>query len=538
MTDMSSLPWLMEKEKNKKTVVWPEEHSDMFHKGGSRFSDEKTNWGDTPSFSFDYYDKDTPRVGENAGKQHDFELLSNPDLKPVRRFLPDSFKRFFRRSRTKEEPVRLKTLESEKNFPFTPLLDISRDSTTEEKKDLQTKSSSSLNSSQELTVGKPTDSFRRKSAVSTCYEEKVEAYTLKYSYMKSWPGLLRIMAGVQLLLGGMTFACTCAYIQKDYQWYNLFGTELQRTLPGGYSYYGPMTPFVMVVTSLVWLTTLILLGLGVTMYYKTILLDSHWWPLTEFGINIIMFLLYMAAGIAYVNDINRGGLCYSVLAVNPLMVAFCRVEGGQVAAIAFLFFNMFLYMASSFVCLKMWRHEQTRRTTEKVQRVDRPKRIVFQDEVEHFQDTKGNVTKTITFSEKGSDTGGLNQSIPFGHRPKPRVIPDYVLKYPEIHNSEERESYKAVFNDQYAEYKELQGEMKAALAKFKELDIMMNKLTSGPQYKMAPERIQSIAQKYDQKKKDPTFIEKRERCIYLKGKLSHIKKQIQLFDLKEGTVYF
>ncbi|XP_012826929.1 occludin/ELL domain-containing protein 1 isoform X2 [Xenopus tropicalis] len=537
MLTMSSVPWLSEKEKDRKPVLRPTDKYAAY-KGGSRYSDEKTHWGDTPSFSFDYYDKDTHRGSEISQHQHDTELVASNGLRPVRRFIPGSFKSFFKRSRNKGELPTAGNLEIEHcSPPVTPLLDnTSRDSSHEDKKDLETSLCSSLKCSQEFTVNKRTDSLQRKSEASTSYGEKVEAYKLKYSYMKSWPGLLRILAGVQLILGGMAFACTCAYIQKDYQWYNLFGTGLQRTLPGGYSYYGPMTPFVMVVTSLVWLTTLILLGLGLTMYYRTILLDSHWWPLTEFGINIVMFLLYMAAGIAYVNDINRGGLCYSVFAVNPLMVAFCRVEGGQVAAIAFLFFNMFLYMVSSFVCLKMWRHEQRRRTVGK--RTDRPKRIMFQDEVEHLRAAKGIVTKTIHFSEKGSDTGPLNRSIPYGHRPKPHVLPDYVLKYPEIRTAEERESYKAVFNDQFSEYKELHAEVKAAMAKFKELDIMMDKLTRGPQSKTAPERIQVIAQKYEKKKNDPTFIEKKERCVYLKGKLSHIKKQIQAYDLHQGTVYF
>ncbi|CAH2330103.1 occludin ELL domain-containing 1, partial [Pelobates cultripes] len=114
-------------------------------------------------------------------------------------------------------------------------------------------------------------------------------------------------------------------------------------------------------------------------------------------------------------------------------------------------------------------------------RMERPRRIVFQDEVEKLRDNKRGVTNTIHFSDKGSETGALNYSVPIGHRPKPHVVPDYVLKYPGIRNAEERENYKAVFNDQYAEYKELYGEVKTALLKFKELDNMMNKLTSGPQ---------------------------------------------------------
>ncbi|KAM8960475.1 occludin/ELL domain-containing protein 1, partial [Pelodytes ibericus] len=539
ITTMSSFTSLLEKEKSRRPVLWPSDTSMASHQGGSRLCDKVSNWGDTPSFSFDYYDHETHKDLRRSQKQHSMEPTTSNELKPTKHLIPDSWKSYFKRNRTNGEPLTLRNLEGLPcSPPVTPLLDISRDSSLALKSGDDTKLSSNISASQEIKIKIPSDSLERRSHVSTSYGEKVEAYNLKYSYMKSWPGLLRILAGVQLLLGGMVFACTCAYIQKDYQWYNLFGTELQRTLPGGYSYYGPMTPFVMVVASLVCLITLILLGLGLTMYYRTILLDSNWWPLTEFAINIIMFLLYMAAGIAYVNDINRGGLCYSVFATNPLMVAFCRVEGGQVAAISFLFFNMFLYLVSSLVCLKMWRHEERRRQGRMAKRVDRPRRIVFQDEVEHMEDIKTRVTKSIHFTDKNNDIGALNYSIPTGHRPKPHVVPDYVLKYPEIRNAEERKNYKAVFNDQYSEYKELYGEVRTAMVKFKELDNMMSKLTSGPQSRKAPERIKTITQIYEKKKKDPAFLEKKERCIYLKEKLTHIKKQIQAYDHHDGSVYF
>lgn len=156
----------------------------------------------------------------------------------------------------------------------------------------------------------------------------------------------------------MAFACTAAYIQKDYQWSQLYGNSFTGT---DYGYYVPMTPFVLVVASLVWLLTVILLALGVTMHYRAILLNSHWWPLAEFALNLSMFLLYLAAAIAYVQDINRGGLCYSAFAYGPLLMALCRVEGGQVAALTFLFLIPLLYLTGSLVCLKMWRHEAARR---------------------------------------------------------------------------------------------------------------------------------------------------------------------------------
>lgn len=124
----------------------------------------------------------------------------------------------------------------------------------------------------------------------------------------------------------------------------------------------------------------------------------------------------------------------------------------------------------------------------------------------------------------------LSGHIPAGHIPKPIVMPDYVAKYPVIQTEDERERYKAVFQDQFSEYKELSAEVQAVLRKFDELDAVMSRLPRCSENQQERERISRIHEEFKKKKNDPTFLEKKERCDYLKNKLSHIKQRIQEYD--------
>ncbi|XP_053293066.1 uncharacterized protein LOC128453975 [Pleuronectes platessa] len=380
------------------------------------------------------------------------------------------------------------------------------------------------------------------------YAEKLEVYRQKYSYLKSWPGLLRLLAGLQLLFGGMVLACVIAYIQKDSEWSSMYGLYNNNGLGmSGYSYQGPMTPFVLAIVGVTWIITLCLLAVGMTMYYRTILLDAPWWPLTEAFINVALFLLYMAAGIVYLNDLNRGGLCFMTIGVNPIMANLCRVDGGQMAGTAFVFINMTLYLGSFLVCLKMWRHEAARterehfgnkRREEFHQSVPlattKTKRISFRDEMDKSL-SKDHIGPHALVPEVHKNPVSLKRDTTSEYIPKTFIIADYIMKYPEISSVEERENYKAVFGDQYQEYKDLYRDISTTLGKFRELDTMMTGVLREGRSHEDRRRIQSLLKKYRQKKIDPAFLEKKERCDYLKAKLSHLKKRIHTFDQETMT---
>ncbi|KAM4607931.1 MARVEL domain-containing protein 2b [Polymixia lowei] len=508
-----------------------------------------------------------PSEGEGEQPEANHDAM---DIKPVHRFIPDSVKNFFRGSSIRgskglsfpppppphESPALSSRNQTTAGVPCSP--PNSAPPSPSLPRSYPDGSYASRKERDNLLLG--AEAIESVSEVRTyisalTYSERVEEYHQRYAYMKSWGGLLRILGCVELLLGAAVFACVCAYVHKDNEWFNMFGysqPQLHGGLVGGVgsygqggaSYTGPKTPFVLVVAGLAWIVTVIILVLGMTMYYRAILLDSSWWPLTEFAINLSLAVLYLAGGIVYVRDTTRGGLCSYPVFNNGLNGAFCRTEAGQTAAIIFLFVTMIIYLIGAGVCLKLWRHEAARlrkeglaqemktiassvplsilgpgsRTSEQT-----PLPTVHPD----FMDSRAN-PPTARLVEIEPEI--LRGHIPSGHIPKPVVIADYVAKYPSIRSEEERDQYKAVFNDQYAEYKEVHAEVQAMAKRFEEMDQMIHNLPARPSSQMEEERISNILQEYQSKKADPTFVEKRERCEYLKNKLSHIKQKIREYN--------
>ncbi|XP_037239504.1 occludin/ELL domain-containing protein 1 isoform X2 [Falco rusticolus] len=159
----------------------------------------------------------------------------------------------------------------------------------------------------------------------------------------------------------------------------------------------------------------------------------------------------------------------------------------------------------------------------------RARHVTFEDEVV----PPGRPLARVRPAEKREKLGLM--SVPPGLAPRPRAVPDYVVKYPAIRSPRQREGYKGVFQDQRAEYTELLGEVRTARWQL-----------GGPEAAMAQPRTTSttdssgVAHTCVRKRRDSAFLEKQQRCEYLKQKLTHIKARIQEYDrdARHDAVFF
>ncbi|XP_017689828.1 PREDICTED: occludin/ELL domain-containing protein 1 [Lepidothrix coronata] len=123
--------------------------------------------------------------------------------------------------------------------------------------------------------------------------------------------------------------------------------------------------------------------------------------------------------------------------------------------------------------------------------------VTFEDEVVPPRGPPGRARPAGEQEKRG------DRSVAPRLSPRPRAVPDYVVRYPAILSPRQQEGYKGVFQDQLAEYVDLHRELRA---------------TRHP-----PGRTGSSRQ-------DSAWLEKQRRCEYLKKKLTHLKARIQEYN--------
>ncbi|XP_051953810.1 RNA polymerase II elongation factor ELL isoform X2 [Xyrauchen texanus] len=115
----------------------------------------------------------------------------------------------------------------------------------------------------------------------------------------------------------------------------------------------------------------------------------------------------------------------------------------------------------------------------------------------------------------------------------PEELPDYLLKYNTITDSEQRQRYKEDFCAEYDEYRDLHEHIGKVTEMFVQLGSKIKTLSPGTQeYKVMEYQIMDKYRKY--KKKFPGYREEKKHCEYLHQKLSHIKGLILDYDLTQA----
>ncbi|XP_065556054.1 occludin/ELL domain-containing protein 1 [Lathamus discolor] len=150
------------------------------------------------------------------------------------------------------------------------------------------------------------------------------------------------------------------------------------------------------------------------------------------------------------------------------------------------------------------------------------RRVTFKDEVV----ASGRPTESISSAKRWEKPGP--SSVPPGLAPRPHALPDYVVRYPVIRSSQQREGYKGVFQDQLWEYTDLLWEIRSTLPR----ELEASSTSKAPAAQWAHwdgSRMAHVLHEY-MRKKDWAFLAKQQRCEYLKQKLTHIKARIQEYD--------
>ncbi|XP_056323156.1 occludin-like [Danio aesculapii] len=104
---------------------------------------------------------------------------------------------------------------------------------------------------------------------------------------------------------------------------------------------------------------------------------------------------------------------------------------------------------------------------------------------------------------------------------------DFFSEFPPIVNTQERDDYKHLFDQDHQEYKDLQAEMDQINRRLAEVDRELDGLQEGsPQFLDAMDEYNAI----QDQKRSGDYKQKKKRCKYLKAKLNHIKKMVSDYD--------
>uniref|UniRef100_A0A8C5M7G0 Elongation factor for RNA polymerase II n=1 Tax=Leptobrachium leishanense TaxID=445787 RepID=A0A8C5M7G0_9ANUR len=107
--------------------------------------------------------------------------------------------------------------------------------------------------------------------------------------------------------------------------------------------------------------------------------------------------------------------------------------------------------------------------------------------------------------------------------------PDYILKYPAISTSDQRQKYKNDFNAEYLTYRDLHARIERVTRRFTLLDEKLKQLLPGTEdYKTIHDEI--LQEYYNIKKTNPNYSGDKQQCEHLHNKLAHIKKIIAQYD--------